>query len=169
MKNFKFLTLTLLLVTFVFQGCQHSTYRTLANAEGFDEVYGTTGSDGQIRPVYRGVIELYKSLTDEQRKELQEKSLKDFQGDNALLMLPRVLAEDEYSNIQAGVNQRSPALRAFLKDHYSGKKKYLKDGVIPKDVITRIINRSHESEWEEFIRPENLNFWYGPDIIRGPP
>ncbi len=169
MTNFKIVTLTFLLFTLIFQGCQNASYRSLAGVDGFDEVYGTTGDNGQVRPVYRGVIELYKSLSDEQKRELQEKSLKDFQGDNALLMLPRVLAEDEYATIQAGVNQRSQALRAFLKDHYSGKKKYLKDGIIPKDVLTRIINRSHEADWEENIKPENLNFWYGPDIIRGPP
>ncbi len=166
MTKIKHVTLTLFLFIFALQSCQNIAYRDLASAPAFDEVYG---ENGEIRPVYRGVIELYRSLSDEQKNELQQKSLKDFQGDNALLMLPRVLSEDEYSGIQAGVNQRSQALRAFLKDHYSGDKNYLKAGIIPEDVITRIINRSHESEWEGSIRPENLNFWYGPDIIRGPP
>ncbi len=148
--------------------CQSPVSRQLAQQEAFDEVYGTSGGS-ETRLVYQGIIEHYEALSDEEKAQLAKATLKDFDGDNALLPLPRVLSEVEFDTLKRGVEQRGKALRAFLKDHYSGKKSYLEAGLMPKEVIDRIIKRAGEEDWATFIRPGNLNFWYGPDVIRGPP
>jgi uncharacterized circularly permuted ATP-grasp superfamily protein len=136
--------------------------------EAFDEVYGTTQGE-RVRLVYEGIVEHYQNLSEDERAQLAKATLKDFDGDNALLPLPRVLTETEFDGLSSGVDQRGRAIREFLKDHYSGKKKYLKEGIIPQAVIERIIKRAGEEDWEGVVRADNLNFWYGPDVIRGPP
>lgn len=162
----------LLIVLFFFiSSCQiPSGKRRIAQdgSDAFDEVYGTSGGK-EVRLVYQGIIEHYEALSDEEKKKLAQATLKDFDGDNALLPLPRVLSEVEFGDLKKGVEQRGRALRAFLKDHYSGKRKYLQEGIVPETVINRIIKRAGEEDWDKYIKPSNLNFWYGPDVIRGPP
>jgi hypothetical protein len=58
------------------------------------------------------------------------------------------------------------ALREFLKDHYSGRKSYLKAGIISEDVLQRIIARHNEEGFEGKVNPDAISFIYGPDIIR---
>lgn len=158
----------LALLSLFFTGCQHPLRNLAQEKVAFDEVYGTTQGQ-RVRLVYEGIIEHYDSLTEVEKSELAKVTLKDFDGDNALLPLPRVLSELEFDELSRGVEQRGKALRAFLEDHYSGKKAYLKQGIIPKAVLDRVIKRAGEEDWEKFIKPDNLNFWYGPDVIRGPP
>lgn len=167
------LILPSILIFSLFLSCQNPSTkkRYLAQEEAqiaFDEVYGTSGGQ-RVRLAYEGIINHYDSLSEEERKQIAKATLRDFDGDNALLPLPRVLSETEFENLKRGVNQRGRAIRDFLKDHYSGKKRYLKDGVIPEEVIRRIIARAGEEDWDGVIKPENINFWYGPDVIRGPP
>ncbi|MBL6988810.1 MAG: circularly permuted type 2 ATP-grasp protein [Bacteriovoracaceae bacterium] len=132
----------------------------------FDEVTGV--SDTQVRPAYQGVIEIYNSLSSQKKRQIEQATSVEFAGDNPLLPLPKVLTVEESKQLQLGTAQRGRALQAFLQDHY-GNKEYLKDGIIPEDVITRIVERNNESMWAKYIRPAHIQFWYGPDIIRGPP
>ncbi len=97
--------------------------------------------------------------------ELQT-SKKAFQNDNALDSVPRILTPAEAQEIQKGVDQRARALRAFLKDHYSGKRYYAKSGLIPENVVQGIIARAGESAFDGLINPNTISFMYGPDIIR---
>ena len=48
--------------------------------------------------------------------------------------IPRIITSEEFEELEAGLIQRVDALNAFLNDIY-GKKKILKDGVIPEDFI----------------------------------
>lgn len=158
------------LLLFFLVSCAGPAQRMVAqdsSKQAFDEVYGTSQGE-KVRLVYEGIIDHYQNLSEEERAQLAKASLRDFDGDNALLPLPRVLSETEFDGLSDGVSQRGRAIREFLKDHYSGKKEYLNEGVIPKAVIDRIIKRAGEEDWEGVVRADNLNFWYGPDVIRGP-
>lgn len=149
--------------------CQFSGSRRVAQEVAFDEIYGTSGEQKIVRPVYRGIIEIYDRMSPEEKEKFYKETLAEFSGDNTLLPLPRVLDEGEYDFLKKGVEQRGAAIRAFLEDHYSGKKSYAKSGVVPQTVIDRIVTRSHEQLWPGKVNVNALNFWYGPDIIRGPP
>ncbi len=48
--------------------------------------------------------------------------------------IPRVIAHDEFVQLERGLKQRVTALNLFLKDIY-GKKQIVKDGIIPEDFI----------------------------------
>ena len=48
--------------------------------------------------------------------------------------IPRVIAHDEFAQLERGLKQRVTALNLFLKDIY-GKKQIVKDGIIPEDFI----------------------------------
>lgn len=168
MKHFPKI-IQLLLITLFLVSCADNAKRSLSSGEAFDEIYGTSGREQMVRPVYRGIVDSYNRMSESDKKAFHEKSLKDFSGDNALHPLPRVLSESEYEFLKKGVVQRGKAIRSFLVDHYSGKKEYAKQGIIPPSIITRIVQRSHEQMWEGRVNVDTLNFWYGPDVIRGPP
>ena len=88
-------------------------------------------------------------------------------SDNALDAMPRIIPEKEYDlTLKAGVEQRAQALLAFLKDHYSGERSYAKKGIIPANLVSKIIKRNKEQAYEGLIPPEQIRFMYGPDIIR---
>jgi uncharacterized circularly permuted ATP-grasp superfamily protein len=168
MKKFHKL-IPLFLIALFFVSCADTAKRDLASKEPFDEIYGMSGSEKIVRPVYQDIIGSYNSMSIKDKQAFYKKSMADFSGDNALHPLPRVLAETEYEYLKRGVVQRGKALRAFLVDHYSGKKEYAKNGIIPASIISRIMQRSHEQLWEGKVSSDSLNFWYGPDVIRGPP
>lgn len=48
--------------------------------------------------------------------------------------IPRVIAHDEFAQLERGLKQRVTSLNQFLKDIY-GKKQIVKDGIIPEDFI----------------------------------
>lgn len=159
----------LFLILLFFCACQVPGSRQIAQERAYDEIYGTSGEKKEVRAVYEGIVGLYDRMTPEERKKFHAETLLEFSGDNTLLPLPRVLDETEYNFLRTGVEQRGNAIRAFLVDHYSNEKNYAKSGLIPDSVIDRIITRNHENLWEGKINTNALNFWYGPDIIRGPP
>ncbi|MBI2606533.1 MAG: circularly permuted type 2 ATP-grasp protein [Deltaproteobacteria bacterium] len=134
-----------------------------AHERGYDEVFD---GDGFVRPHYRQIYKAYKQLSKSQIRRIEKSTKKDFMGDNEMLALPRVISETEYAELKAGVDQRGRAFLAFLRDHYSGKLSYL-DKVIPADVMQRILERNYEYDWVGTANPEQLGFWYGPDIVRG--
>lgn len=157
------------LIALFFVSCADTAKRNLASKQPFDEIYGSSGDEKQVRPVYQEIVESYNRMSVSDKEAFYKKSMQDFEGDNALHPLPRVLSETEYELLKKGVIQRGKAIRAFLVDHYSGKKAYAKNGIIPPEIIARIIQRSHEQSWEGQVNSDSLNFWYGPDVIRGPP
>lgn len=118
---------------------------------------------------YKPFRKIYDGLSDEQKIALEKKGLQDFKKDNALLAYPRLLTPKEKEILEKGVAQRGLAIHAFLQDYYSGENSFLKAEIIPKEVLDRIVLRHGESDWKKYIRPEHISFWYGPDIIRGPP
>lgn len=129
----------------------------------YNELY----QGAELREIYDPLKEyLLKNTDQKDQQAFLITSRKGFQNDNALDAIPRILTLDEANEIQRGVDQRARALRAFLKDHYSGKRYYAKAGIIPEEVTKRIISRSGESSFDGLVNPQTISFMYGPDIIR---
>lgn len=132
----------------------------------YDEMFDERG---QVRAHYRPYVELLSKIDSKDMQSVKQVSFADFSGDNALLPFPRIFTQKEIDELRAGVAQRAKAIRAFLQDHYSRKRSYLKAHIIPEKVLEQIITRFHENlGMYRNIRPDQIAFWYGPDIIRGP-
>ncbi len=129
----------------------------------YDEIFDT---NGKIRPQYLQAYAAYKEMGPAAVEAFKHKSNQEFWNDNALFPLPRLILEEEMETLRKGVAQRGEALRRFLQDHYSGKKSYLGAGIIPKEVLARIISRAGEMGYEGHLKPETIAFNYGPDILR---
>jgi uncharacterized circularly permuted ATP-grasp superfamily protein len=54
-------------------------------------------------------------------------------------IVPRIVAADEWQNIEAGLKQRVRALNAFIGDVY-GKQRVFKDGVVPASLLEQSVN-----------------------------
>lgn len=127
--------------------------------------------DGSIRPQYADAYLQYLKLDPKERERLTLESVKDFQGDNGLALVPRILTESEIDKVQRGVAQRGEALRRFMIDLYSGKREFAK--AIPglEAELDKYFERSGERKFLDKMTPEMLKrvrFLYGPDIARGP-
>ena len=129
----------------------------------YDEI---VNNDGEIRESYKLIYKIFKNLSEERLNAIEKASEKDFSGDNSLRALPRVLTENEGDLIDKGVRQRAEAIRMFVEEYHSGGTSWQK--VIPKRVLEKIIERNGEASWKGYVRPKDIEFWYGPDIIRGP-
>lgn len=135
-----------------------------AEKEFFDEIYD---EHGRVRPEYQEVKEELDRMSPAEIERFLRQSRREFTGDNALDPMPRIIPAEEYDEVlKKGVEQRARAIRAFLQDHYSGIRNYLKFGIIPERVVRRLLERNLELGYEGQIRPEIISFLYGPDIIR---
>ncbi|MFN7728612.1 MAG: circularly permuted type 2 ATP-grasp protein [Bdellovibrio sp.] len=131
---------------------------------GYNELHDERG---QVRPQYRELHQMWSRLSPQQREQYLVTSRQAFSGDNALDSLPRILTGAEYDQVvKPGVEQRAKALRAFLQDHYSGQRSYLRANLVPADVLERIIGRNYELGYDKLVKPDHIAFLYGPDIIR---
>lgn len=127
----------------------------------YDEVFD---AQGNVRPHYRGVFEIYSKMSNAEKKRFLRATKKDFRGDNALDPLPRLIPKSEFEELRKGVEQRGTALRMFLQDYYGGGKSWEK--VIPPATLGRILARNGEQGFYGIVRPDQIAFPYGPDIIR---
>ncbi len=80
-------------------------------------------------------------------------------------LIPRVIAEEEWAVLEAGVIQRVKAMEALLKDLY-GTGQILDDGVVPRGLVTSS-QHFHRSAWG--IEPANgvRVQVAGIDVVRG--
>ncbi|PVE76893.1 circularly permuted type 2 ATP-grasp protein, partial [Microbacterium testaceum] len=107
----------------------------------------TAGDAAPSREAYR---ELYQTLAQMTQEELRGRTESlassylaqgvtfDFAGEERpfpLDAVPRVIAYDEWSRIEAGVKQRVRALEAFLDDAY-GNQHCVRDGILPAGLIS---------------------------------
>lgn len=129
----------------------------------FDEIFD---SSGNVRPLYQEIYQLWKQRHSTSEDAFLIQSRRMFKGDNALDSMPRLIDSTEYDQLKRGVEQRAKAIRAFLKDHYSGRKYYAQAGVLSQDVADRIIARSGEGGYKGQVNPATVSFFYGPDIIK---
>ncbi len=124
-------------------------------------------SKGRLRPGYDQVVPVYEKLSPRERAQREVLTKFDFQGDNSLDLLPRIVTEEENATLIAGVSQRGRAIRAFLEDYNAGNNRVI-HRLIPKEVLDRIVARHGESNWRGGVASGSITFPYGPDIIRAP-
>ncbi len=137
---------------------------SLAIARGYNEIQT---ENNKVYPHYEEHYENWLQLSKREKSEYLKKSKQAFKGDNLLDPMPRVLNGEEYDNVlKKGVEQRARALIAFLKDHYSGAREYLKAGVISERTVQDIIKRTADHPYDQLLKDEKISFIYGPDIIR---
>jgi len=80
--------------------------------------------------------------------------------------IPFVIAEDEWSNIKKGLQQRAKLLNLVFKDLYS-EQKLIKENIVPAEVIFG--HKGFSTEVFNFGYKENFNlYFYAADIARGP-
>jgi len=79
-------------------------------------------------------------------------------------IIPRIVAGDDWQQIESGLKQRIFALNEFIQDIYN-KKQILKDRVVPEDLI--LTSRTYRPECEGFTPPRGI--WChvtGTDLVR---
>lgn len=124
--------------------------KTASGIPAFDEMFGVPASPGEAAPSREAYRELYQALAQMTQEELRGRTESlassylaqgvtfDFAGEERpfpLDAVPRVIAYDEWSRIEAGVKQRVRALEAFLDDAY-GNQHCVRDGILPAGLIS---------------------------------
>jgi len=114
----------------------------------YDEAFE---ADGSVRAKARGVIGRIDRISTKEfrrRRELAEDTLlrngvtfavysDERSGVERVFpfdLIPRIIAEDEWAHLDAGLHQRIRALEAFLDDVY-GDGRCLAEGVVPRDML----------------------------------
>jgi len=113
----------------------------------YDEMFD---AEGRPRPGARAVVDRFNELPLEELRRRQQSAEKallqmgitfsvygDEQGTERIFpfdIVPRIIAHNEWTLMEAGLKQRVQALNLFIDDLYHDQK-ILKDGIIPKDLI----------------------------------
>jgi len=113
----------------------------------FDEMFD---SQGAPRPGARALFERYNALPLEELKRRQEAAEKtlmqmgitfsvygDDQGTERIFpfdIVPRIIHQDEWRQVEMGLKQRVQALNMFIDDVYHDQK-IIKDGLIPEELV----------------------------------
>ncbi len=127
----------------------------------YNEIFST---DGQVRPHYEKIFNHWKKLAPKRRNELHTRSKILFSGDYAQDSLPRILIQSEFKILSQGVEQRAQAILAFLQDYCTKGSKW--NRIMPAHTLHTMIERHHMTNTLRKLRPEQIAFPYGPDIIR---
>ncbi|PTT15108.1 hypothetical protein DBR36_15330 [Microbacterium sp. HMWF026] len=124
--------------------------KTASGIPAYDEMFGAPATAGGAAPSREAYRELYQTLAQMTQEELRGRTESlassylaqgvtfDFAGEERpfpLDAVPRVIAYDEWSRIEAGVKQRVRALEAFLDDAY-GNQHCVRDGILPAGLIS---------------------------------
>ncbi|MDR1806621.1 MAG: circularly permuted type 2 ATP-grasp protein [Propionibacteriaceae bacterium] len=120
-----------------------------SHSRAYDEMFLDPGASAgalQARPSYEGLKQVFERMTfdDLQGRAdaigasyLAQGVTFDYAGEERAFPLdgvPRIISEEEWAVLEAGVQQRVEALEAFLDDVY-GHQNAIRDGVIPARVV----------------------------------
>ena len=123
--------------------------KTPSGVPAFDEMFAEPAHAGVAAESRSSYRELYQALAQMTQEELRGRTESlassylaqgvtfDFAGEERpfpLDAVPRVIAYDEWSRVEKGVQQRVRALEAFLDDAY-GHQHVVRDGVLPAKLI----------------------------------
>ena len=123
--------------------------KTASGVPPFDEMFEApehAGDGGASRAAYKELHQALARLTQDELRGRTESLASsylaqgvtfDFAGEERpfpLDAVPRVIAYDEWSRVEKGVQQRVKALEAFLDDAY-GRQYCVRDGVLPAALI----------------------------------
>lgn len=112
----------------------------------WDEMFGKDG----VRPCYKNFVAAIDKLTDVEMNHKDELAKKLFMSQGVTFtvyssgegiekifpfdIIPRIIVNDEWKLIEAGIKQRLKALNIFLKDVYH-EQFIIKDGILPASLI----------------------------------
>jgi hypothetical protein len=167
----------MLTVTLTVWGAQaQGTQNLISTAKPghYDEMYrevqmGNGRLTKILRPEYQDVVRVARGLTPLDIKAGEVLTWNDFNADNVLSLVPRVILDTDFKErLQPGIDQRGRALRAFLKDFHAtgGRPAISEAGVFPLEVLERIVKRNGEKWLVGRVNPDSISIFYGPDIIR---
>ena len=158
----------------LFEGYATGT-ETGVTRRAWDEMFD---AGGVPRPGYQALYGVLASLDVDdlaERATVRDRSLRDqgitfsLSGEERpfpLDLLPRIIAAEEWSVIEAGVAQRVRALEAFLADVY-GAQQILDEGVVPRRLVTSSPNFLRAAA--HLDPPAGVRIHVaGIDLIRGP-
>ena len=156
-----------------------STFDDYQTGFFFDEMFGT-GQNHQPVEHYQKVFERIDRLTDheieEKRRQADSSFLEhgitftvygDEEGTEKIFpfdLIPRIIPNSEWKEVEQGLRQRILALNLFLNDIYHDGK-ILSDGVIPEEIVKSSPN--FRSEMVGFDVPKDIYVHVcGSDLIR---
>jgi uncharacterized circularly permuted ATP-grasp superfamily protein len=115
----------------------------------FDEAIAP---DGSIRDAYRSVIERFLSMSATDYGEVERELVNIFRNQGITFTvygegqdiertwpmdpIPRIIAGEEWAGLEEGLAQRVTALNRFLEDIYAGEQAILKDGIVPRWLVS---------------------------------
>jgi uncharacterized circularly permuted ATP-grasp superfamily protein len=153
------------------------TFRDYDPGDFFDELFA---ADGTPRPGAKLLVEKIESLPPgdlAMRQKAAEALLLKMgitfnvyggqEGTEKIFpfdIIPRIVAEEDWQQIESGLKQRIYALNAFLQDVYNDQK-ILKDQVVPAELV--LSSRTYRPECEGFTPPKGI--WChvtGTDLVR---
>ncbi len=153
------------------------TFRDYDPGDFFDELFA---ADGTPRPGAKLLVEKIESLPPgdlAMRQKAAEALLLKMgitfnvygrqEGTEKIFpfdIIPRIVAEEDWQQIESGLKQRIYALNAFLQDVYNDQK-ILKDKVVPAELV--LSSRTYRPECEGFTPPRGI--WChvtGTDLVR---
>lgn len=143
----------------------------------FDEMWEAPGT---VRPHYEELVQRLGQLGGDELKRKAELASETFlnqgvtftvysdnQGTERIFPfdpIPRIIPTKEWEHLEKGLTQRMAALNLFLKDIYH-EQRILKEGVIPRDVITS--GKHFRPEMVGFDVPHDIYIHIcGSDLIR---
>ncbi len=148
------------------------------NQKGWDEMFSNEG----VRDSYRKVLETLQNLNQEKLDDKQKQAADLFmnQGitftvysdDNEGIerifpfdIIPRIITQSDWSEVESGIKQRLEALNLFLDDIYNNQN-IIKDGIVPAALIASCPHYIQEVQGIKL--PHNIHVHIaGIDLIRG--
>lgn len=148
------------------------------NPKGWDEMFSTDG----VRDSYRQVLKTLESLNlatlNQKQKQASDIFMNqgitftvysdDNQGIERIFpfdIIPRIITQSEWTEVETGIAQRLKALNLFLEDVYNGQQ-IIKDGIIPASLIASCPHYLQEVHGIKV--PHNIHVHIaGIDLIRG--
>ena len=147
------------------------------DANVFDEMFL---ADGQTRDGWAALRRTLDALSAEELAAIQERVTRSFSNEGITFTVygdeeateriipidcvPRLLAEREWRQLEAGLTQRIRALNLFIQDVY-GEARAIADGVIPPDMVYEC--PQYRTQMKGFTPPEGT--WVGicgTDLVR---
>ncbi len=134
-----------------------------SKAAAFDEL---RESDGRLRAQYESIREYIERETPNSRQRWFKFSRREFQNDNPLESIPKIFTAPEYSQLTKGLEQRRKVFQMLFEDYYSGRREFIKQGIVPEAVVRRALVRSGETGFDGMITPGWISFFLGSDYFR---
>ncbi|AHH46236.1 hypothetical protein X557_04025 [Francisella tularensis subsp. holarctica PHIT-FT049] len=143
----------------------------------YDEIFTADGKvRDNVRQTIRAIDELNLETLHEKQKFVDASFLKsgitftvysDSQGTEKIFpfdLIPRIISEDEWRELERGLKQRLKALNAFLNDIYT-EQKILEDGIIPRELVESSEEYLPQMRW---IKPPHGVYCHiaGLDLIK---